>query len=298
MILLNDKIVKAEKFGDGSLKCDAPNTLCNWFTFAFDDTKYRFTWCYESDEELFQLWCLVRHIEQSDRGAKKTLTMPYIPHARQDRNVSGRLFTLKYFAEILNQMNFDKIYVLDPHSDVSTALIDRVSTLPDKFNYSEFENKFGDTFQIMYPDNGAAKKYTSLISTEKEPIIGIKHRNREGRIDSYSFSGLDKNTKVVLIRDDICSYGGTFSSASKELKDRGVEKIYLYVSHCELNIIKGDVLKHIDGLYTTDSILDMSVFDKYDFNEVELENAKLLKQKINLIDKFRNVKEVSTTDGN
>ena len=36
------------------------------------------------------------------------------------------VFTLKYFAKFINSMNFDAVSVLDPHSYVSEALIDRI----------------------------------------------------------------------------------------------------------------------------------------------------------------------------
>lgn len=285
MISINGKIYKKESFGDGTLKCETPEVPKFWIVNGdYDCPKYKFTWCYDSDDELFQLWCLVKHLEQVDRGASKTLTMPYIPHARQDRNVSGRLFTLKYFSEILNQMDFDEVYVLDPHSDVSKALIDRVVEQYDPFNYESFKSAYVDSLQFMFPDNGAAKKYVS--KNLGDYIVGIKHRNQEGRIDSYAMSGLKDTTKVVVIRDDICSYGGTFSAAAKELKSKGVEKIILCVSHCELNIIKGDVLDYIDELYTTDSLLDMSVFDTHDFEE--LDNVKRLKEKIHFVRTYRN----------
>ena len=43
-------------------------------------------------------------------------------------------------------------------------------------------------------------------------------------------------------------------AAAKALRERGVEKITLVVSHCENNILKGDVFKYIDRVFTTDSI--------------------------------------------
>ena len=60
--------------------------------------------------------------------------------------------------------------------------------------------------------------------------------------------------KSVIIRDDICSYGGTFVAAAKELRARGVESITLVVTHCENNILKGEVFDYIDKVITTDSI--------------------------------------------
>lgn len=244
MIKLNDVIINQESFGDGTLKCQVPVEAIS--------LSFNFTWCYDYDGELFALWCLVQHIKQTYTKPIITLDLPYIPHARQDRNVSGRLFTLKYFSQILNMMGFDSVTVFDPHSDVSTALIDRVKVA--NFNLDTVLKDIPElkdiNYQLMYPDNGAAKKYNA----GENDIIGYKHRNSEGRIESYSFTGLNPETKIVIIRDDICSYGGTFVAAAKALKEQGVEKVYLIVSHCENNILKGDVFKYIDLVYTTDSI--------------------------------------------
>lgn len=69
--------------------------------------------------------------------------------------------------------------------------------------------------------------------------------------------GADKVAgSTVLIVDDICSRGGTFTHTAKALKDAGADEIYLYVTHCENTIRDGSVLT--DGLithvFTSDSI--------------------------------------------
>lgn len=239
-LLSKRQVIKQEAFGDGSLKCQIP---------VIDEREkdVHIIWCYDNDQELFCLWSLVRYIQNEYPDAVMCLHLPYIPHARQDRNVSERLFTLKYFAEMINRMNFYAVWVLDPHSDVSLALIDRVKQMPMPFLVS-----YKDC-AVMYPDNGAAKKYGSMEGVVN-PIIGNKHRNAEGRIDGYELMNFTEGTKKVVIRDDICSYGGTFVAAAKELRKRGVEEITLVVSHCENNILKGEVFEYIDKVFTSDSI--------------------------------------------
>ena len=109
---------------------------------------------------------------------------------------------------------------------------------------------------VMFPDAGAAKKYSNLDFGDKPIIIGNKHRNKEGRIESYDLMNFPEggNTTWVVIYDDICSYGGTFVEAAKALKEKGVEYLALVVSHCENNILKGEVFDYFDEVYTTDSI--------------------------------------------
>lgn len=250
MIKIDNTIITQEAFGDGTLKCSIP-------TVETDQKYICITWCYDNDAELFCLWSLVRHIQENFCEMKINLLMPYMPHARQDRNVSDRIFTLKYFAEMINMMNFNKVLVLDPHSDVTLALINRIEELDSPFAVSSKD----PVATIMFPDNGAAKKYSPryLLEAKDNPfIVGNKHRNNDGRIEKYDLMNFVDGTKSVIIRDDICSYGGTFVSAAKELRKRGVEHITLIVSHCENNILKGDVFKYIDTVFTTDSICTVS----------------------------------------
>ena len=88
-----------------------------------DFPKNKITWLYESDDELFSLICLTRNLQDNGR-TDIDLYMPYIPHARQDRVHDFRdVFTLKYFCEIINSLNFTTVIVLDPHSDVSYDII-------------------------------------------------------------------------------------------------------------------------------------------------------------------------------
>jgi ribose-phosphate pyrophosphokinase len=239
MIKLNDNIIRQDRFGDGTLKCVVPPPVPGYAEIL---------WCYDNDTELFTLQCLVDYIRDKYPRISIALDLPYIPHARQDREVSDRLFTLKTFANIINSMKFDMVQVYDAHSDVSTALIDRVLNVNDAFTFNT------DGYAIMFPDAGAAKKYSKSFE-DCSTIIGNKVRNKEGFIEKYDLLNFGEGTKKVIIRDDICSYGGTFVAAAKELRKRGVEEIILIVTHCENNILKGEVFNYIDQVFTTDSIL-------------------------------------------
>lgn len=242
--------INLDKFGDGTLKCSLSNAENEYSIAAYASRRFYATikWCYDDDSELFALICITNELKEINPEFKICLELPYIPHARQDRHVSGRLFTLKSFAQVINSLNFYHVYVTDPHSDVATALIDRC-VVDYGFNFKWKQDKVW-----MFPDHGAAKKYASLPDAPKDYIIGNKKRNFEGRIESYELINFKEGTEEVWIRDDICSYGGTFVAAAKALKEKGVKTVYLVLSHCENNIHKGDVFKYIDKVYTTDSL--------------------------------------------
>ena len=213
MIKVNGKTINLEQFGDKTLKCSLTgiDTKLNANIFGnilgsggIDSMPLaEILWCYDFDSELFALQCIVDTLRDREPLVQITLEMPYIPNARQDRYVSGRMFTLKTFAKIINSMSFYKVKVFDPHSDVSTALIYRIEVIESKHQQlldiaCTDINTDVRTTQKMFPDNGAAKKYGATDNS----IIGYKHRNKEGRIDSYSFTGLEETTTRVVIVDD------------------------------------------------------------------------------------------------
>ena len=252
MIYLDKTEVVQDRFGDNTLKVKIPTTtnygsvILDSFFSSVSNGNHTIKWLYESDSELFTLQVIVDYLREKNSECSIELVMPYVPNARQDRYVSDRAFTLKTFCKVINNMNFDRVTILDPHSNVTTALLDRVCVEPYLINTSSFD----DSVVKMYPDEGAAKKYNA---TDKD-IIGMKHRDKEGSIVDYQLLNFVEGTKDVLIVDDICSYGGTFVKAAEALKAKGVEHIYLLVSHCENNIEKGKVFEYIDKVFTTDDI--------------------------------------------
>ena len=260
MLTMNGKKI-GKKFGGE----DDPNDMTlNRFpdgTLAIEpDEPYKLgsveiEWLYEGDEELFALYALTRHMQ--NLGHVVNLYMPYIPNARMDRPDNGkRVFTLKYFAEIINSLNFGTVTVLDPHSTVSIALIDKLEVIGPKKYLDIVLSKISTSNLLMYyPDEGAMKRYSKLV---KMPYaFGVKVRDfMTSTIERYDIEGESVEGKDILIVDDICSKGGTFCYAAKNLKERGARDIYLYVTHCENHILNGDVLKGdlIDKVFTTNSI--------------------------------------------
>jgi ribose-phosphate pyrophosphokinase len=255
MITLNGKIVEIGSFPDGTILMKQHKT--------HTPTAY-IEWRYENDREFLALIYLVKHLRRL-KYSTIDLYMPYIPNARQDRVKSTEdVFTLKYFAEVLNSLNFNTVTVLDPHSTVSEALINNLYVIAPRTHIDEaikrmqkFEGVDTDHMIVFYPDAGAAKRYTDLV--ERKYAYAIKKRDWEtGKIIGLEVidNGLDLKDKDVFIIDDICSRGGTFYYSAMKLKELGVRDIYLYVSHCENTVLEGDLLKGdlIKKLYTTDSI--------------------------------------------
>lgn len=255
MIRLDGKKVELGKFPDGTL------LMKENVEKSFDGVRRAtITWTFEGNEELVALIYLTRHL-QSHGVSEVHLHMPYIPNARQDRvKADEDVFTLKYFAEVINTLHFKSVTVLDPHSSVSEALIDNICIVSPKSNIEKVIQKLeqeSDALLMFYPDEGAMKRYSGMI--DKPYTFGMKKRDwTTGNIEGLTVSGMTELVpgKDILIVDDISSRGGTFYFSAKALKEMGAGKIYLYVSHCENTILEGEVLTSglIEKVFTTDSI--------------------------------------------
>lgn len=253
MIKLNGEEIEFRHFPDGTplFKLEPDGN-----TIAFIE------WKYHSNEEMIFLMFLTRHLQNHGVNDIR-LVMPYVPNARMDRVKKDEdVFTLKYFAEFINSLGFQRVYVLDPHSPVTEALINNIQILPNTI-YSSAMHKIlslGDkdnTF-LFFPDEGAMKRYAP--DADRNYTFGIKQRDfATGKITSFDVVGDKKyidGCNVVII-DDICSRGGTIYHSAKKLKEFGAKKIYVIVTHCENTIADGELLKGdlIERVYTTDSTL-------------------------------------------
>ena len=252
MIKCNEKEVNLNHFPDGTLLIKE---------LAPEDEKVVLTWLYENNEEMVALYFLTNHLKS--KGIKEIeLNMPYIPNARQDRvKAPEDVFTLKYFAKMINSLGFAKVTVLDPHSYVSEALIDNICVKTPKENVEKVLDVITEGGKedvlLFYPDEGAMKRYSAMC--DKPYVFGMKKRDwTTGEIQGLDVQGQTKLIKgsKVLIVDDICSRGGTFYHSAKALKNLGAGEIYLYVSHCENSILEGDLLTSnlVEKVFTTNSI--------------------------------------------
>lgn len=254
MIKLDGKIINQEHFPDNSLRIEPINDSNFDLSFMGMATTKRLIWHYENDAELFTIICLRKHFTNKEM----ILEMPYCPHARMDRvKNNNEFFTLKHFADIINDLKFSEVRILDPHSNVCSALINNVNVVQPFKEVQKTLHAIGSTNLVaFYPDEGAMKRGTDYLTGAY--AFGIKKRDwNTGKILGLELMNKEVvNGKDVLIIDDICSRGGTFYHSAKALKEAGAKDIYLYVTHCENTILEGELLTSelIKKVYTTNSI--------------------------------------------
>lgn len=248
MIKVNDTVIEVNHFPD--------NSLLLKLNPYWKDEPIHISWRYENDAELFTLICITRHL--SHHTGNIILYLPYIPHARMDRvKQPTDVFTLKYFCEVINSLNFSNVIVMDPHSNVATALIDRVVCSNVDMPIDTAINQFNPN-TLFFPDEGAMKRYADSFKSIPY-AFGIKKRDwATGQILGLNINNVEYvKDKDILIIDDICSRGGTFYYAAKALKEAGAKRIGLYITHCENTILDGEIFKCglIDNVYTTSSLV-------------------------------------------
>jgi len=183
-----------------------------------------------SSEEIMLMLMVADYLKTLDKSA--TLNLQYVPYARQDRQTSpNEPFSFKTFARLLNSCNFTKVYISDPHSDVTAALIDNVVI----YNRCDIiPHDLVEGAICISPDAGAQKQNHDICTKYGiEHVIATKKRCiKSGDItETQVHTDLDLKGKKLVIFDDICDGGRTFIELSKVLKTYNPESIHLYVTY-------------------------------------------------------------------
>lgn len=191
------------------------------------------------------------------------LFIPYVPYARQDRICNfGEAFSLKVFANIINSANFEKVFILDAHSDVTSALLNNSVNLSNKryvdLAATDISYDHDSLIYLVSPDAGSNKKSNKLFdeSTKFRDIIKCdKVRNlKDGRLTNFTVFAEDLKGATCLIVDDICDGGRTFTGIAEKLKEKNAGNLYLFVTHGIFSSGFDGLLKYFECIYTTDSI--------------------------------------------
>jgi len=248
--------VELSRFPDKTLKGELKNVP------HMDNDIVVIRWDYEDDSELFALQCIVDTIREFVPDIKISLYMPYIPNARMDRvELLSEFFTLKTFAKIINSMNFNYVSVCDPHSNVSTALINRChNSVWIEYIVSKIcsDNNI-DT--IVLPDLGSTKRYDfTRIDTLKNVIVLDKIRDwKTGKITGMRVvSELPEQLpEKVMIMDDIISGGTTIAKCAECLNCIGIKDISVYATFLERKFYDSELAHSnlINKYYTLDNPL-------------------------------------------
>ena len=219
------------------------------------------------------------------------LYIPYFIGGRSDRKFEdgGSNYIKDVISPIINLQNYDEVCVLDPHSDVIEACINNFKKIDNNrlvnWAFRDLTNDiFDNDIEIISPDAGAVKKvFNNAKELDKENIIiASKHRDLEtGNIThtEVPIKKFHKNRFVII--DDICDGGRTFIEIAKAiLKQRQKAmygtKIYLIVTHGIFSKGFKELNKYFDGIYTTNSYVDINDDNFSLINDNKLHKVKQL----------------------
>lgn len=295
MVYINNTPVNLIHYPDNTVKIDLPDNLLNQYIgFTPIIQHHRIKWQYEDDSEFMVVAFIKKYLDDHTSFGAHTnvsLIMNYIPNARMDRVKSDtEMFTLKYFASLINELHFDAVEVFDPHSTVSEALFNNLVIKRGILNIvlgsviDRVKHEFGEDLVLFYPDEGAQKRYHNGVLKDSGiiPFFGNKVRDwktgeiRGLSIETHTDKGLDYlRGKTVLIIDDIISAGGTVYYSIKELEKYGVKNVCCYASHLENTMFTQEQNKLRDMLFDDNSVFKKlyatdSLYNKGDNKNLEI----------------------------
>ena len=217
----------------------------------------------QNSNDVMALLMVVDALRNLDSKVVIKVHIPYLPYARQDRVCNtGEAFSLKVFTQIINSLNLDEVSVCDPHSDVATALLDRVRVIPQHVMVARIPNVDKLDVVVVSPDAGAEKKaFKAMQQIGADGIIyASKVRDtKTGDIVATRVPPWDNMTpnSRLLIVDDICDGGRTFIELAKKLPNNHK---YLYVTHGIFSNGLDELAKHYVNIYCP-NIIDRSVLE-------------------------------------
>ena len=223
-----------------------------------DADKIRITARVKSAEDLVEIAMLCSALRSRPASTPIELLLPYLPYARADRRfVDGDCFGLEVFASLVNSLKVS-VTTIDAHSFKSKELIERLTDLPAERAMNQVIQdleKSGTPVTLLFPDDGARKRYAHLSLRDDLQILNCaKVRDKKtGKLSGFSVpTKADFKSSCVLLVDDICDGGGTFTGIGDALQEYGLD-LNLYVTHGIFSKGLDPLLKHFNRIFTTDS---------------------------------------------
>lgn len=188
-----------------------------------------------SSDDIMELLMVTDAMRRQHPAIKIFLTMPYLPYARQDRVCApGEALSLCVMCDLINAQKYESVTVMDPHSDVSTALLHRCVAVSQAEILGEVRGlaSFG-RYTVVAPDAGALKKVAAVAKALGTTYVRAdKSRDpATGAITGTMLIGDVAPDADLLIVDDICDGGRTFIELAKVLREHTTGRIDLYVTH-------------------------------------------------------------------
>jgi len=204
---------------------------------------------------------------------KISLLLPYFPAARQDRvMVSGEALTVKVYADIINAAQFEQVIILDPHSEVTPALLNKVTVISNhQFVQKALANE--TDYLLIAPDGGALKKVYKLAQyLDGQAVVECSKMRavKTGQLSGFKVFADDLAEKTCVLVDDICDGGGTFLGLAEALKVKNAGKLILVVTHGIFSKGVAELAKTFSKIYCTNAFktIDKEVVTQFKIDQI------------------------------
>jgi ribose-phosphate pyrophosphokinase len=213
-------------------------------------------WMFENEAELITI-CQLGFLLNT-YGIFPSLEAPWLPYGRQDKIVSNSTtFARMVFENLVREAGYTRIMTYDAHS-FSRFIGSKPPTELIKAALPGHDI-------VCFPDKGAALRYIDLLielNPEMDCVVCDKVRDQiTGEITGLKFMDL-KNGPVelsgcnVLVWDDLCDGGKTFTEVAKLLKSVNAKSMSLAVSHGIFSKDTGILFTNgYNKVYTTNSLM-------------------------------------------
>jgi ribose-phosphate pyrophosphokinase len=174
---------------------------------------------------------------------------------------------LKSVAALLNRLKLPEVLVVDPHSDVTPALINNCKVLTAANILEEVVESLPTYDGVIAPDGGATKRAQGVATLLGIPLYHAwKTRDvATGKLDGFGCQFLGDGRYLVV--DDICDGGGTFLGLARSIKAFQQQVVLdLYVTHGYFSKGTAELKTVFDNIITTDSVIAPSSDDVHIIN--------------------------------
>ncbi len=246
--------MQLRRFADGEVFVQIDETVRNKDTYVIQSTGRP-----SSNENWMELYCIIDALKRA--SAKRiTAVIPYYGYSRQDRKNEPRVpITAKLVANLLTTAGANRVLALELHASQIQGFFDiPVDHMLSKNVFLDKIYKDIDLSNaiIVSPDIGGVGRSRFIAKALNLDIAIIdKRRDRANECEIMNIVG-DVKGKDAIIIDDIIDTGGTLIKGINALKQAGMNKIYVFVTHA---VCSGDAYERInsspvDKLYITDSL--------------------------------------------
>ena len=246
--------MEIRRFADGEVFVQVGESVRNKDVYVIQPTGRP-----SSNENWMELYCIIDALKRA--SAKRiTAVIPYYGYSRQDRKNEPRVpITAKLVANLLTESGVGRVLSLDLHAAQIQGFFDiPVDHMQSKNIFLEKIRKDLDisNSRIVSPDIGGIGRARLIAKALKLDIAIIdKRRDRANECEVMNIIG-DVKGKDAIIIDDIIDTGGTLIKSINALKQSGMRKIFVFITHA---VCSGDVYERINAseiekLYITDSL--------------------------------------------